>query len=390
MALPSGYRDVGQRQAEMIAEDSEAAVRALGQFVEISPHCAPRPMTGGLINQTWLCEDARGRSLVLQRLNSAVFADPDAVMANISLVTAALRTGLQLEGYTEQEVYRRCLHFLPSRSGSLLHRDDSGACWRLSRYIDQSRSYDQLTSLAQVHAMAEAFGRFQRRTATLDVQLLKETIVNFHHTPRRWQALCTAFEQDRCGRAKSAEAELQLFCQHQSRFDLIESALADGRIPRRVSHNDTKVSNLLFERDGENEGHAVLCVMDLDTTMPGSVLYDFGDMVRSVVPNLPEDATDFGQLDWQLDRYATLIAGFAQATRGWLCKEEIERLPLAGGLITLELGMRFLTDYLNGDRYFAIAHPEHNLNRSRAQLRFFEGLRRAEPWAHAEVMRQYV
>ena len=123
--------------------------------------------------------------------------------------------------------------------------------------------------------------------------------------------------------------------------------------------------------------------------MPGSVLYDFGDMVRSVVPSLPEDATDFRELNWQLDRYAALIRGFAQATRGWLSEEEIMRLPEVGGLITLELGMRFLTDYLNGDRYFSIHHPEHNLQRCRAQLRYFSGLQTAKPWARDEVERYF-
>lgn len=341
------------------------------------------PLRGGLINQTWLWRGASGANFVLQRLNSVVFLDPDAVMANISRVTDALRAQLRLEGWSEHEMQRRCLQFLPSRSGHLLHRDEADACWRLSRYIEDSCCYEQLQSVAQVRAMAAAFGQFQRQTSALDANDLHETIADFHHTPRRWQALKEAYEQDSCGRAAMVRTEWEEFSQHQEMYHCLESSIAAGRIPRRVTHNDTKVSNLLFDRNTAE----VLCVMDLDTTMPGSVLHDFGDMVRSVVPNLPEDATSFHGLDWQLDRYSALIQGFADATRGWLCDEEIKCLPMAGGLIALELGMRFLTDYLQGDRYFSVNHPLQNLQRSRAQLRFFAGLDASQTWAQREVER---
>ena len=327
-----------------------------------------RPYGNGHINDTYLarCDQAGLQTrFIVQRINHHVFKDPVSLMENVSRVTEhALDT---LLAQNHPEAHRRTLTCIPAEDDKPYAVDEDGNYWRVYPFIERARGYDELTCNKQAYQAARAFGRFQNLAASMNGNRLHETIPDFHNTPKRLEALEQAVADDPMGRAKEVQAEIDFARARANDCPVIVDKIANGEIPERITHNDTKINNVLLDEVTS----AAICVIDLDTTMPGSALYDFGDMVRSCTPTAPEDEAHLEKVGIQLDRFEALVKGYLSAAH-FLKPAEIELLAFSGKLITLECGMRFLTDYLQGDHYFKIHHPGHNLARCRSQFAFAE------------------
>lgn len=325
-----------------------------------------RAYGSGHINDTYHAQfDQAGQRVrfIVQRINHHVFKQPVELMENVDRVT---RHALQaLKGESHPEAHRRTLTCIPALDGKPYANDAEGNFWRVYPFIERARGHDELDTNEQAYQAARAFGDFQNLAATLGGARLHETIPDFHHTPRRLDALEAAISADTCGRASEVAAEIAFARARAADCPRITDLIAAGIIPERVTHNDTKLNNVLLD-DGTAEG---ICVIDLDTTMPGCALYDFGDMVRSATPTTREDDDDLASMGIQLDRFEALVRGYLSSAT-FLNEAERENLAFSGKLITLECGMRFLTDYLQGDVYFKTSHPGHNLDRCRNQFAF--------------------
>jgi Ser/Thr protein kinase RdoA (MazF antagonist) len=333
------------------------------------------PYGSGHINDTYCAwYDAAGQRIryIHQRINHNVFKNPIHLMENVDRVT---RHSLQLlleQGHPE--AYRRTLTCIPATDGKPYAIDTDGNVWRTYPFIERARGYDVLETTQQAYQAARAFGEFQKLAAGLPGGRLHETIPHFHHTRNRYEAFLVALEKDSHQRAAEVAAEIDFVRAHESDCSRIVDLIASGEIPERVTHNDTKLNNVLLD-DVTAEG---VCVIDLDTTMPGSALYDFGDMVRTAVPKLAEDATDLAAMDLKMDMFEALLGGYTQ-TATFLNEAEKNHLAYAGKLLTLECGIRFLTDYLQGDVYFKIKRPSQNIDRCRNQFAFVQALERRMP-----------
>lgn len=328
------------------------------------------PFGSGHIHATFSvrCETGSGDvHYVLQRINEAVFPEPLAVVANADLVTETLRQRLRDRGSPDLE--RRCLHYLPTRSGERAHADAAGV-WRACARIEGTKSYDAVTSPEQARRAAFAFGDFATQLADLDPTALALTIPGFHDFAARFRAFERAVEQDPRGRAAAASPEIQGMRRARTRLAGELPAEALEALPVRAVHNDCKLNNVLFDAE---TGEA-LCVIDLDTVMPGSLLTDFGDLVRTAACREPEDSPVLERVRVEPDLYEALAAGYLEATAPLITTPERALLPLAGPLIALETGLRFLGDHLAGDLYFRATRPDQNLDRARTQLRLTESL----------------
>jgi hypothetical protein len=329
------------------------------------------PYGSGHINDTYCATfDQAGTRLryIMQRINTNVFKTPVALMENIERVTRHA-LGRLLAG-NHHEAYRRTLTCIPSVDGKPYAVDSHGSYWRVYPFIERARGYDEIESNEQAYQAARAFGDFQKLTADLGGSRLHETIPNFHNTPKRLDALRAAIQSDPENRAAGVKAQIDFALARASDCSRVTSLIDSGEIPERVTHNDTKLNNVLLD---EVTSEAV-CVIDLDTTMPGSALYDFGDMVRTATPTTREDAVDLGKLDLRMDRFESLVRGYLSTAGSFLNAAEVDHLAFSGKLLTLECGMRFLTDYLLGDTYFKIKHPAHNLDRCRNQFAFVSAI----------------
>lgn len=312
-----------------------------------------------------------GERFVVQRINDAVFRDPEALTGNVLRVTSHVRAALRARGVLD--VARRCLDPVVSPAGRALHRSDDGIFWRAFPFIAGTHAIDTPESPEQAAAAARAFGGFIADLADLDPAQLTETIPGFHDLAGRCSALERARRADPAGRAGEVSPELAA-AERAAEVLLGAAELGPGALPRRVVHNDCKLNNLLLDdRSGE-----ALCVVDLDTVMPGSAVFDFGELARTGACPAAEDERDLARVRVDLDLFSALAAGFVSGARGLLGADEIRALALAGPLLALENGVRFLTDHLEGDRYFRIARPGHNLDRARAQLRLTQCMLEAE------------
>ena len=311
----------------------------------------------GHIHDTYLASyvDTAGvtRRAIIQRLNQRVFPDPDRLMANVHTTTTALAIGPG--GAT--------LRLIPTVRDTALHRDSSGECWRCFDYIDDSRSLDSVDNPGHAFEAARAFGSFATTMAPHSDRL-DEIIVDFHHTPRRLAALECSLRKDRFERRRRADQVLRQVERLAPIGSTLVDAIDQGLIPRRVAHSDAKINNVLFDTDSDT----ALCVVDVDTVMPGTPLCDFGDLVRTATCGAPEDCTALDEVTMDESRYEAIHAGFVDSTAALLDDDERRLMPVASVVITFETGVRFLTDYLNGDQYFRTTHPEHNLDRAQCQL----------------------
>ncbi|MDD4818223.1 MAG: aminoglycoside phosphotransferase family protein [Victivallaceae bacterium] len=323
------------------------------------------PFGTGHINDTYqiTCDQGGVRlHYILQRINPNVFANPHKVMENVDRVTAHL---LEKFRATNRNMKRRTLRLLRTYTNIPYVFDENGDCYRSYVFVENARSYDVLDGAEMAFSVARAFGEFQCDLIDLPGPRLHETIPNFHNTPQRIVNLEKAVEQDPCGRVKDVGAEIEFVLQRRDDANLLIRLNADGDIPERITHNDTKVNNLLID-DFSGEG---VCVLDLDTVMPGLVLYDFGDMVRTGTSTAEEDEVDLRKVEMDFPMFEAIMRGYLSSAGGFLTPAEKEFMPFSGELITLEIGTRFLTDYINGDTYFKIKRPTHNLERARNQFK---------------------
>jgi len=323
------------------------------------------PYGTGHINDTFqLAFDQAGAPLhyTLQRLNTKIFRDPAGLMENVRRVTAHAQASLRAAG--ARDASRRALRLLPARAGGFLHLDDEGQAWRCYSFIEKCSTCDLVDSPRKAFEAARAFARFQALLADMPGERLNETIPDFHNTPKRYAALHAALRDDVKGRAAGVRAEIDFALSQEAGAGRLIQLMQAGEIPERATHNDTKINNVLLD-DATGEG---ICVIDLDTLMPGCSLYDFGDMVRSATLNIAEDSMDYRQATCRREIFEALASGFLEAGSGFLNAAERAHMAFSGMLMTLECGVRFLTDYLQGDVYFKIHRPEHNLDRCRTQF----------------------
>lgn len=349
-----------------------------GQLATLTPYGS------GHINDTFLVTTALPagqRRFVLQRINHQVFRQPDLLMENVERVCAHAQSKLRAAG--APDAHRRALRLIPTRGGKAWQVDQDGNRWRCYDFIGGATGHDVVRAPEQAFAAAKAFGAFQALLADLPGGRLHETIPDFHHTPARFTRFRQALAKDAHGRAAAAGPEIAFALARADEVAVVTDGLRDGRLPERVTHNDTKLNNVLLD-DATQEG---VCVIDLDTVMPGSVLYDFGDLVRTSTSPAAEDETDLSTVTMQFPMFAALVRGYLESTRGFLTPAEKSLLPFAGKLITFEIGLRFLTDWLEGDTYFKVRRPGHNLDRTRTQFKLVASIESQLPAMQALVDR---
>jgi Ser/Thr protein kinase RdoA (MazF antagonist) len=300
-----------------------------------------------------------------QRINTEAFKDPVALMKNICAVTGHIRS--KLEGYSD--IDRRVLTVVLTKSGEPLFKDSQGGYWRTYRYIDHVHTYNTIENEEQAYLFGEAVGTFQLQLADFDGSSLSDTIPRFHDMRLRYEQLFLAIRTNYHGRLAAVSDELAFFEENKRRGCVLSDALSEGRLPLRVTHNDTKVNNVLFSLDGSE----ALCIIDLDTVMPGSSLFDTGDMIRTGSNTAEEDTTDLDRVDCAVEIHRALLSGY-RSNATFLTTLEEELLVESGRTITQIMAVRFLTDYLNGDVYYHTEREDHNRDRARTQIALMKAM----------------
>lgn len=334
------------------------------QFVIEGEIREARSYGNGHINDTYLVttkKDGIERHFILQRINTSIFKNPDELMENILGVTRHLGKKIQAAG---GDVARETLSVIPTWDGKSYYETPEGDCYRMYAYIEHTDSLEQIEHAKDFYAAAEAFGNFQYLLADYPADTLHETIPDFHHTKKRYERFLAVVAEDALGRAAEVAEEISFVKAREQDMSVIVEALLQGEIPLRVTHNDTKLNNVLMDKDS---GRGI-CVIDLDTVMPGSSLYDFGDSIRFGANHAAEDEVDLSKVWVDLELFEAYVSGYLKGCKGALTQREIELMPMGAKLMTLECGMRFLTDYLEGDIYFKIHREGHNLDRCRTQF----------------------
>jgi hypothetical protein len=337
--------------------------RIPGEFLNAASH------GNGHINDTYAVvfgRDGTSARFIVQRVNHNIFNNPVALMDNVQRVTSHLEK--KIAGHPDY--FRRVLTLIPTREGGSFYRDEEGNHWRVYNFIEKARTYDTVESPKQAFESAKTFGQFQKLLADLPAPRLQDTIPDFHHTPRRFGALEKAIEADAADRAVLAGPEIEFALKRKA----ICSVVLDANLPERVTHNDTKLNNVMLE-DVTGEG---ICVIDLDTVMPGLVLYDFGDMVRTTTSPAREDERDLSKVTMQFPMFEALVRGYLASASEFLTARERQFLAFSAKLITFEIGIRFLTDFLAGDTYFKVHRDGHNLDRCRTQFKLVESIEQQE------------
>lgn len=333
----------------------------------------------GHINDTYLCESEP--KIILQKINSNVFKKPEEVMENIYNVTEFLKKKIKAAGGNPD---RETLTVVRTVDDKSFYKDAEGNYYRIYKFIDDSLSYDIVEDPVQLCYAGQAFGRFQQMLDDFPADSLYETIVNFHNTPVRVDNLKKAIEENKAGRLDGVKAEIEFALEYGKYASSIVDAMQAGLVPLRVTHNDTKLNNVLFDAKTK----AGLCVIDLDTVMPGSMLYDFGDALRFGASSGSEDETDLDKIYFDLEKFEQFAKGFLSETSSCLTEKEVELLPLSALLLTYECGIRFLTDYLEGDTYFKIHREHHNLDRARNQFKLVSDIESKFDKMH-EIVKKY-
>ena len=314
----------------------------------------------GHINDTYIADSEP--KYILQRINHAIFKNPDQVMSNILGVTEYLREKIIADG---GDPNRETLMVIKTKDGDSFYKTEDGNYYRMYNYVENAVSYEAVESPEQFYEAARAFGKFQNMLADYPAEKLYDTIPFFHDTVKRFGDFETAVANDAAGRRASVEKEIEFVLARKADASVVVDAIADGRVPLRVTHNDTKLNNVMLDKD---TGKGV-CVIDLDTVMPGSLLYDYGDALRFGASSGAEDEVDLDKIYFDLELFEAFTKGFIEEVGDKLTPTEIELLPFSAKLLTYECGMRFLGDYLNGDTYFKIHRENHNLDRARTQFK---------------------
>ena len=331
---------------------------------------------GGHINDTYKVVYQAGdkeNQYILQRINSHVFKKPDEVMANIGKVTSYLN---RLGKNGQYEV----MELILTRDGQTYYHEN-GNFYRAFVFVKDALSYDYSKDLETIYESGRAFGNFQKMLSDFPQAELYETIPNFHNTFERYKTFCRSLEKDVQFRKDDCLAEIKFALEHEALTHIVVDEIAKGTVPVRVTHNDTKINNVLFDvHTGKGK-----CVIDLDTVMPGSLLYDYGDSIRSSAATAIEDEPDLDEVWWDKERFTAFTKGYLEEVKDTLADKEKELLPYAGILITYEIGLRFLTDYLDGDIYFKTHYPKHNLVRAKNQFKFAADMEK-----HIDELKQIV
>lgn len=327
-----------------------------------------KQIKSGHINETYLITTDTGAKYILQWINRYVFPNVDALMNNMSAISRFLR------GRGGDMAMIRYMDTLDGRS---YYDDGQGGCWRSYRFVDNSICLQRPECPEDFLECARAFGHFQYALRDFPVQGLEETIERFHHTPDRFRRFRQAMEENRAGRFQSVMPEVKFALEREERACRLQKMREQGLLPVRPAHNDTKINNVLLDKDSRK----AICVIDLDTVMPGLSVHDFGDAIRFGASTGAEDERDLSKVSLDLALFRVFTRGFTQSCPS-LTHAELEMLPLGAYTMTLECGLRFLTDYLDGDRYFSIDRPGHNLDRCRTQFRLVEDME--NKWAEME------
>ena len=329
------------------------------------------PYGNGHINDTFLV--VADKRYILQRMNHLVFTDPKRMMDNILGVTEHIRKKTAEAG---GDVERCTLNVVPTRTGEKFFVDSIGSYWRLYDFVEGTVTRETVEDPQDFYTCAVAFGQFQRSLADYDAGKLFPTIENFHNTPDRYEKLMAAIRRDAVGRASGVSEEISFAMNRGGTLvSVLERARENGKLPLRVTHNDTKLNNILFD----SETGAPVCVIDLDTVMPGYSVTDFGDSIRFGANTAAEDETDLSKVQLDMELFKLYAKGFIEGCGGRLTDEELSLLPEGAIIMTLECGMRFLTDYLDGDVYFRIHRDGHNLDRCRNQFALVADMERKLP-----------
>lgn len=326
------------------------------------------PFGNGHINDTFRVMPG---NLLLQKININVFKDPEGLMNNICLVTGFLQGFFAASG---EDPERRTLTVIPAKNGGNYVEFEPGEVFRMYKLIDHTYSIDHPHNMDELYSAGYSFAEFMNQLASFPAEQLVETIPNFHHTPTRFQNLKNSIQADQAGRRSEVQAEIAFALEQESWISTVVDGLADGSLPLRVTHNDTKINNILYDEVSKK----ALAVVDLDTVMPGSMLYDFGDALRMGASTAEEDEPDTSKILFDQEAFRTYCQGYADAAGSHMTRREIELLPLSVKLMTYECGIRFLADYLDGDVYFKIHREKHNLDRARSQFKLVYEIQKHE------------
>lgn len=340
-------------------DNAIAAFRLAGIPRSVNPH------GNGHINDTYLviCDDAGNvKKYILQRMNHSIFRNPQALMENVAGVTSYLQEKIRERN---GDPNRETLSVIKTKDGKNYFEDSLHNFWRVFPFIEDTYCLEKVENAGDFYDCAQAFGSFQRQLADYPAETLHETIPLFHHTPSRFQTFQKAVREDSLGRADSVREEINFALAREADTHVLTDLLEKGKLPLRVTHNDTKLNNILFDAVTKK----ALCIIDLDTVMPGLSLYDFGDAIRTGANTGAEDETDLSKIGLDLSLFETFTDGFLTGCAGSLTPLEIELLPMGAKLMTYECGIRFLADYLVGDVYFKIHREHHNLDRARTQFK---------------------
>ena len=363
------------------AEIQERLRSVIGDFVIYGDLTGLERYGSGHINDTYLSTfEQAGRPVryIHQRINDNVFKDPVSLMENVRRVTE--HQAAVCASMFHGEFSRRHLTLIPTKSGGWWVRDADGKVWRTYLFIEGASTHDVVRTEAQAESAARAFGSFASQLAELPGGPLSETIPRFHDSEFRFSQLRDAVAKDASGRVAECGYEIEFFEDRAGEMGIVNAKIADGTLPIRVTHNDTKLNNVLID-DVNGEG---VCVIDLDTVMPGTALYDFGDLVRTSTSQAAEDERDLSLVSMRAFMFDALARGFLEGAT-FLTDTEREMLPIGAKLIVMNIGMRFLTDHLSGDTYFKIHRPGHNLDRCRTQVRLTKSIE-----DHMEQMKEII
>lgn len=359
----SEFFNTDSLQEQIAALGNEFAIE--GEFI----HC--ESLNSGHINATFRAsyrkDDGSTDRYIFQRVNDTVFKQPRDVMHNVEKVTHHIhwKTLRVLKNDTCQT-----LNLYPARGGRKYLELPGHGYWRCYNCIENTHTFDVAEHPRQAYEAAHAFGTFQELLCDMNPEDIHETIPSFHNTRQRFNRLISIVEQDPCKRLSSCRQELDFILNREHHTDVLLDMEAVGALPVRIVHNDTKINNVMLD----TQTNKAICVIDLDTVMPGSILYDFGDMVRTMTSPAAEDEEDLDKTHMRMEMFEAVVQGYLNAAKGFITPTELALLPFSGLLITLETGIRFLTDYLEGDVYFKTKKPQHNLHRARTQLKLVQSI----------------
>ena len=360
-------------------DEVAARFRTRGAAVEHAPY------GNGHINDTFLVvcgtQEGERRRYILQKMNHSIFKMPQQLMENVVNVTEYLREMIARRGGDPD---RETLNVVKTKDGSNYYLDDEGNYWRMFLFVEQTVCLEKVESAKDFYDSAVAFGNFQKMLSDYPAQTLYETIPNFHNTPSRFSDFRKAVQEDRMGRAAQAKEEIAFALAREADTRVLTDMLKAGELPLRVTHNDTKLNNILFDADTKK----AICIIDLDTVMPGLSHYDFGDSIRFGASTGAEDEKDLDKIEMDLSLFEAFTKGYLEGCGGSLTEKEIEMLPMGAKLMTYECGIRFLADFLEGDTYFKIHRDGHNLDRARTQFKLVKDME--DKWADmAAIVEKY-